>query len=89
MHEALGSITSLSKSFMMIHTCNSRIWEVEARGPEVQGELNYLGKLNASLGYKRPCLKKKERKKREREEGEGGKEGGKKQTPVFLGEAEW
>ena len=62
---------------------------MEVKGPGVQSHPQLHSEFEASLGYKRPCLKKKERKKREREEGEGGKEGGKKKNPVFLGEAEW
>lgn len=41
---------------MVVHACNSSIWEVEAGGLEGQGHPRLHGMLEISLCYTGPCL---------------------------------
>jgi hypothetical protein len=44
---------------LVAYACNSRTWEsgAEAKGSRVQGYLQILSELEATLGSMRPCLK--------------------------------
>lgn len=39
-----------------VHTCNPRLWEVEAGESGIQSYLPVHGKLDGALGYVRHCL---------------------------------
>lgn len=51
-------LKSWEKPELVVHSCNPIIREVEAGGSEVQGHPQLHSKSEASLGYKRLCLKK-------------------------------
>lgn len=42
----------------VLYACHLNIWEVDARGSEVQNHPWLHTNLKVSLGYTRPCLKK-------------------------------
>lgn len=42
---------------LVSHSCNPSSWEVDTRGPEIQGRAQLQSKVGASLGYARPSQK--------------------------------
>ena len=65
MYKTLGSITESYRPSVVVHAWNLNFQEMEVGGSEVQGCSLLHRKLEASLGYRRPCSKRK-----------GGREGG-------------
>lgn len=65
MQEVLGFITEPYRPSVVVHAWNLNFQEMEVGGSVVQGRPLLYRKLEASLGYRRPCLKRK-----------GGREGG-------------
>lgn len=61
MQEALGLIPIQLHTYqmcMVVHSCNTGIGKVGAGRPKVQGNPQSYNEYEASLGYKRPYLKK-------------------------------
>lgn len=51
----------------MVHSCNSRMKEVEVRRSQVQGHPQLHNQFEASLGYMKSCFKKKSQKQNNRQ----------------------
>lgn len=45
----------------MVHVCHPNTQEAEAEGSEVQGQPWLHSEFEVTLGYMRPCLKKKKK----------------------------
>lgn len=54
---------SKNKIGLVVHSCNSGTWEMEAREPGVQGQLQLYYESEASLDYMWLCFKKQTRRR--------------------------
>lgn len=50
-------VKRLSLLLMVVHSCNSNTWDMEAERSRIQGYSCPHSQFEANLGYMRPCIK--------------------------------